>query len=169
MTLHMEELQKSYIQAIAAAAGCTVGEFRVDANKEDLIIEHRSTAHVEDLVMSLRLQLKSTHTVPHSAFSSAAGATFSYVLDNETLAVLAAPNFTIPRILVVMLMPEHPQDWVLTGSDHLALHNRCYWVNLTGVRATGAASTTVQIPWANVLDAQSLCDIMGRIGMGGTA
>jgi Domain of unknown function (DUF4365) len=166
-TLHMEELQKSYIQAIAAAAGCTVAEFRVDANKIDLLIEHKSITHLEDLVMTLRMQLKSTHTVSHSTYSSAPRASFPFVLDNTTLNVLAAPRFTIPRILVVMLMPKHPQDWVVTGSDHLVLHNRCYWVSLTGVAATGVDSTTVQVPWANVLDAQTLCDIMGRIGQGG--
>lgn len=165
-TLHMEELQKSYIQAIAAGAGCTVGELRLDANKVDLTVEHRSSSHSVDSVVLVRLQLKSTHTISHSDHDSAPGAAFSYSLDNETLRVLSQPVFTVQRLLVVMIVPKEPQDWVVTDDHSLILHNRCYWVNLVGVSTSGVSSTTVHIPWANVLDAQSLCDIMGKIGQG---
>lgn len=162
----MEELQKSYIQAVAAAAGCTVLEHRVDANKVDLGIDHRSTVHTHDTVASVRLQLKSTHQIPHTNFDPTPGAYFSFTLDNETLNALNNTVFILQRLLVVMLMPALPEDWLFMESDHLVLRNRCYWVNLVGVPVTGVDHTVVHVPWANVLDAQGLCDVMVKVGSG---
>lgn len=165
-TLHMEELQKSYIHGIAAAAGCTVVEPRVDANKVDLTIEHKSIAHTQDRVATVRLQLKSTHTLEDNGNGAILGETFSYSLPNDTLEMLASRPFIIQRLLVVMILPEKPEEWTIAGTDHLVLRNRCYWVNLLDVPTSGSKTTTIYVPWANVLDAHALCDIMEAIGRG---
>ena len=73
-----------------------------------------------------------------------------------------------PRILVVLLMPEHEADWLTQSTERLCLHHCAYWRSVYGDPATtNTTSVTVEVPKANIFGADQLTDIMQRVEQGG--
>lgn len=164
LSLDMEALHRAYMRAIVAAAGCQFVEISPDTNKLDMAIMHTSAAHLGDSTAEVRLQLKSTYALKHDVISNAGSGEFSYTLDNATLARLSEENVTIPRALVLMVLPSEPDLWTTATDTHLSLAHHCYFVNLRGHPITGKADTNVRVSLANRLDAHSLSDMMQRVG-----
>jgi hypothetical protein len=97
-------------------------------------------------------------------------ATFSYALKNKNLAKLNYDQPTEPKILILMLLPSNPMDWIAQQPAEEILRAKCFWVNLRGVQLSSPnllSSTTVQVPTKNTFDDVALCDIMQTIRSGG--
>lgn len=162
-TACMETLQVAYLHAVAAAAGCSLSQPFPD-NGIDWHLSHGSPSHVVDDEVTLKVQLKATQqTAP-----SPPGPYFSFTLDNDHLRKLARARVAVPKILVVMLLPRSVDQWLLARPDRLELRHCCYWVNLSGHPITGRHRTNVRIPTARIFDDRALCDIMARVGAGGS-
>jgi hypothetical protein len=162
-TACMETLQVAYLHAVAAAAGCSLSQPFPD-NGIDWHLSHGSPSHAVDDEVTLKVQLKATQqTAPCPP-----GPYFSFTLDNEHLRTLARTPVAVPRILVVMLLPRAVDDWLLARPERLELRHCCYWVNLAGHPVTGKRRTNVRIPTARIFDDRALCDIMARVGAGGS-
>ena len=161
----MEVLQIGYLHAVAAAAKCSIASPNPD-KRLDWIVTHQSSQHTGgDNEPTLKVQLKATGAVPRPSLNDTR---FSFTLKNEHLEYLNPVAPIVNRILVVMILPKDVQDWVLARSDFLEMRHCCYWVNLAGKPITGVEKTTVRVPTAQVFDDVALCDIMKRIGAGGT-
>lgn len=163
-TSAMELLQIGYLHSVVAAAGCTLGAPFPDRGI-DWTVNHESSQHSVDPEATIKISLKSTSTVGPNP----SGAHFSFRLENEHLRKLEASPVTVPRILVVMLVPPSWDDWIAVGSNNLTVAHCSYWVNLEGMQHSRAAGgkTTVHIPTANIFDDKALCEIMQRVGSGG--
>ncbi|MDX6352466.1 MAG: hypothetical protein QOF84_7256 [Streptomyces sp.] len=160
----METLQVGYLHAVAAAAGCSLAQPFPDYGI-DWHISHsaRGAGHMVDDEVTIKVQLKCTYQVaPHPA-----GPTFAFTLDNEHLVKLARTPVSVHKILVVMLVPRTPEEWLRASHDRLELRHCCYWINLAGHPVTGRRRTTVRIPTARIFDDRALCEIMTRVGAGG--
>ncbi|MEU1423452.1 MULTISPECIES: DUF4365 domain-containing protein [unclassified Kitasatospora] len=163
VTACMETLQVGYLHAVAAAAGCSLSQPFPD-NGIDWQVSHGSRAHAVDDEVTVKIQLKATAQIapdPRGPF-------FSFTLDNDHLRKLARERVAVPRILVVMLLPRRVDRWLSAGPDALELRHCCYWVNLAGHPVTGQRRTNVRVPTAKVFDDRALCDIMARVGAGGS-
>jgi hypothetical protein len=172
LSLSMEALQNAYILALASASGCEVAVPGPDTSKTDLVVSHSWSGHTGDSIATIRVQLKATyqrraHKQAYGRKYSVSNPTFSFSLDNETFVKLAEPAVTLPRLLFVMILPESPDDWTTMSATHLQLAHHCYYVSIRGKKTTGAQKSTVVVPLANKLDAQSLNELMLRIGKGG--
>jgi hypothetical protein len=56
----------------------------------------------------------------------------------------------VPRILVVVLVPENLVDWLVQSEDELSMRHCGYWVSLRGQPETVNATTvTVELPRSN--------------------
>ncbi|MDJ0381068.1 DUF4365 domain-containing protein [Streptomyces sp. G-G2] len=162
-TACMETLQVGYLHAVAAAAGCSLSQPFPD-NGIDWHVSHGSPEHSIDDEVTVKVQLKATYqTSPDPP-----GPTFAFTLDNEHLVKLARTPVAVHKILVVMLVPRERADWLSAGPDRLDLRHCCYWTNLAGHPVTGRRRTTVRIPTARIFDDRALCEIMTRVGSGGT-
>ena len=162
VTACMETLQVGYLHAVAAAAGCSLAQPFPD-NGVDWHVSHSAPGHAVDDEVTIKIQLKCTYQTPPRP----AGTSFSFTLDNDHLVKLARTPVAVHKILVVMLVPRTPEEWLNASHDRLALRHCCYWTNLAGHRVTGRTRTTVRIPTARIFDDQALCEIMTRVGRGG--
>jgi hypothetical protein len=158
VTAAMEVLQIGYLHAVVAAARCSLSSPNPDRGV-DWVVTHEAPVGVADPEVDLKLQLKSTHTVPVPL----SGDTFGFTLENAHLEKLATPNPTITRLLVVMLQPRHVDRWLMASHNLLAMRHCCYWVNLAGVAVSGSTRTTVRIAKSHVFDDLALCRIMQTI------
>lgn len=157
----MEELQKSYLHAVAAAAGCIVSIDSFD-DGIDATLKHKSDTHkASDQTARLEVQLKATHNAPRGGFASA-------VMSNKRYREFSVTNPTVNKIVIVMHMPADPKYWVLANSKSLRIHHGGYWVNLAGNPESSALKPVVRAPIAQRFDDISLCLMMSRIGSGGT-
>lgn len=159
----MEMLQDSYLQAVAAAAGCSMAKPSPDDGIDWELI-HSSESHEVDCQINLKVQLKSTWTTavnPTNGF-------VSVNLSNKRLEMLARHPVAIHRILVAMIVPQEVASWVEASHDYLALRHCAYWRSVTGEVATGIENSAIRVPTDKIFDDVALCGIMERIGKGGT-
>ncbi len=80
---------------------------------------------------------------------------------------LRPTNFLVPRILVVVRVPEEPGEWTEQTDDQLVLRHCGYWLSLRGFpESENTANVTVQIPVEQRFTVQALQTLMNRIGTG---
>lgn len=162
-TDRMEMLQDSYLRAVAAASGCTMAKPEPD-DGIDWQLTHSSALHVVDCQIDLKIQLKSTFTSapnPPNGF-------VSVNLSNDRLKMLARTPVAVHRILVAMIVPKDFAGWVEASHDYLSLRHCAYWRSVTGEAPSGRDSTAIRVSTAQIFDDVALCQIMERIGQGGT-
>jgi hypothetical protein len=166
VSARQETLQVGYLHAVAAAAGCTLASPSPDVHGTDWNVEHPHSSHTTDPVAQIKVQLKATYQVKPDDL---AGKTdFAFTLKNKHLNKLNMKSPLIPRLLVVLVMPDVVENWLLSSPDQLNLRHCAYWVNLAGLAATGVERTTVRVPVKNVFDDIGLCKIMEQVGKGVT-
>lgn len=66
-----------------------------------------------------------------------------------------------PRILIIMLMPDDPDDWIEQTDEALCVRHGVYWTSILGApESANTDSVTVYVPMANVLDSEQLVRMM---------
>jgi len=161
-TNFMEELQKGYTAAVAAAAGCVIWDPHIDDGL-DIQLHHKSVQHLlTDHIARLEVQLKAT-----SQLDAIGNGMIKVQMSGERYNELAIENPTIHKIVVIMKVPRLESHWVYARSKGLTIHHCAYWVNLAGKQLVDTKETTVFASLDDVFDDVSLCRIMQRIGSGG--
>lgn len=158
----MEELQVSYIRAIAASAGCIVGSLNID-DGVDALLQHKSERHtyITDRVARLEIQLKATSR----DISDTGHITVKMKRDRWEYFQTKDPS--VSKIIVIMAMPSRQDHWTYARHKSLSIHYCGYWVNIADAADTGAAEPTVQASQEQIFNDIALCDMMERIGQGG--
>lgn len=73
----------------------------------------------------------------------------------------------VPRVLVVVLVPEDLDNWLQQSEQCLRMKHCAYWVSLYGMEESpNSASITVRIPRSQIFDVAGVHQIMERIGRG---
>ncbi|GAA2528178.1 DUF4365 domain-containing protein [Winogradskya humida] len=159
----MEQLQLSYIRAIAAAAGCVVTQPEID-DGIDIELRQRHSAHVNftDNTARLEIQLKSTASQANISEKE-----ISTKMRRDRFDYYAAPApLSVHKIVVIMKQPVDPAHWTYVRKKGLTLHHACYWVNLSGETSSASGYVAVNAPLTQVFDDIALCAMMERIGKG---
>jgi hypothetical protein len=90
-----------------------------------------------------------------------------YPLKLKNYDDLRMDDFAIPRILVVVLIPETPEDWLTQSETELCIRNCGYWISLRGKPKTqNTNAVTVAIPRTNQFTVAALQSIMEGISQG---
>jgi hypothetical protein len=90
-----------------------------------------------------------------------------YPLKLKNYDDLRMDNFAIPRILVVVLIPETPEDWLTQSETELCIRGCGYWISLRGKQKKPNTSTvTVAISRTKQFTVAALQSIMERISQG---
>jgi Domain of unknown function (DUF4365) len=100
-----EQFSNAYIQALASAAGYSLYKPFVDNDSVDWGIAARGTEGVVRALL-LELQLKSTS----SNFVDDTPIRYRLKLKNYNDLIL--DGYSSPRILVVVIIPDNPTDWL---------------------------------------------------------
>ena len=155
-----EQFSNAYIQAVASVAGYSLYRPDVDDDSVDLGIAARGgTGPI--LSPRLELQLKCTS---REILDSAS---VKYPLNLKNYNDLRI-NTLVPRILVVVLVPDNLNEWLQQSEQELCIRYCGYWVSLRGQTATrNTTAVTVELPRSDRFTVEAIRGIIGRISLGG--
>ena len=150
-----EGLSRAYVQAVAAAAGYTLTKQDFDRDGVDLQVRAGG-----EMRPSLDMQLKATVKLVQD------GANWRFPLRKRNYDLLRERTM-VPRVLVVLDLPEDEERWVSASAQELVMRRCAYWVAIPGAPESGNEHTvTVSIPTANRLDVPALKNLMDRARSG---
>ena len=148
----MELFSLAYIRAVSAQAGYQVTRDETDTGLDGML--KADTFHRA----AIEFQAKSTSR------DIRAGERLRFPLPIGNYETLRVARPTIPRILIVVLMPREPAEWLHQSEDELCLRHCAYWLSLAGEPAVAnATSVTVHIPTANVFSGEQLRLLMEHL------
>lgn len=152
-TQRMEQLSLAYVEAVAATAGLTTLIPRVDDDSIDMAIFSRSRTRPR-----VELQAKCTSR-------AAGGDEFPFQLSRKNYDDLRTTDLLVPRILVVVVVPEDIADWITIAVAEESTLLRCvaYWYSLRGLPNRNQESVTVRVLREQVLDPIAINNMMDRI------
>jgi hypothetical protein len=156
-----EQFSNAYVRAVASVAGFTLAKPEVDDDSIDLIIAQRGGGGT---VRSPRLevQLKCTGRNILNAGS------LHFPLEIKNYDDLRAVDVLVPRILVVLCVPDNLTDWIDHTEQQMLIRHCAYWLSLRGRDTVpNLTNVTVNIPQTNLFNPSGLSGIMTRIGTGG--
>jgi hypothetical protein len=155
-----EQFSNTYLQAVTTVAGYSIYKPSVDDDSVDWGIAAKGgTGRVR--APRLELQLKSTSRDVQDNNS------IRYPLKLKNYDDLRMDNFAIPRILVVVLIPEKTEDWLTQSDEKLCMRYCGYWASLVGMPETSnTTNVTVTLPKSNQFTVAALQSIMERISQG---
>jgi hypothetical protein len=156
-----EQFSRAYVHAVAAVAGFAWSAPSVDDDSVDLTLSQRGGGGtVRSPRLDLQLKCKAAPTPTEVEFS--------HWLKRKNYDDLRDTTVLVPRILVVVLVPNDLNDWLAHSEAELALRRCGYWLSLRGWPPTSNDSgQTVKMQKQQTFTVQSLSDIMGRIARGG--
>lgn len=142
-------LSIAYIEAVASQAGYQVIEINVDNDSVDGTL-------FGDFGRRPRIEFQAKAT----ARDLARNGEIRYPLPIKNYNELRIDTIN-PRILIVMLMPDDPDDWIDQTDDALCMRCCAYWTSILGERdSANKESVTVYVPMANVFDRDRLVSMM---------
>lgn len=155
-----EQFSKAFILATASMAGCSVAEPKPDDDSIDWTLSCRLAPRRPKLDLQVKSTIDGTGTE----------AAIHYPLKRKNYDELALCSLLAPRLLVVVIVPPEPLEWVTTSPEALVLRHCAYWVSLRGLPPTdNESSVTVQVPRANLFDVAALIGLMRTINEGGVS
>jgi hypothetical protein len=156
-----ELFSEAYVRAVVSAARMHVEPRAVDVDGIDGYIHY--TGQIGDAYSpQIGFQLKCTSVAAHVKADHIA-----YPLDVANYNQLRVTNVGVPRILIVVVVPEQIAAWVLHDEAQLRIFRCGYWVSLRGEPGTmNTVRKTVHVPRAQQLTVPSLRAIMHRMGQG---
>ncbi|OJT25320.1 hypothetical protein BO221_11790 [Archangium sp. Cb G35] len=156
-----EELSRAYVHAVAARCGFAVGSWSQDQGCVDVSIGASSAlggGTLED--PRLDLQLKCTSDGRHLYEDH-----IVWQLTRTHYDKLRARS-SIPKLLVVLVLPELETQWVEHGTEALILRRCAYWLSMAGLPPTTSEFKRVRLPRANVFSPEQLMSMMERVSRG---
>jgi len=151
-----EEISIAYIHAVAAQVGFSCEKLRIDMDSVDVVIQEHGMMDDSSSIYSpeIKIQLKSTSSITEQ------NGAFHFSLPIKNYNDLRAKS-TSPRILVLLVLPDESDNYVVHSIDELVLKKCAYWHNLSGLPdSSNTSNTTVYIPTMNVLSPENLKDLM---------
>jgi Domain of unknown function (DUF4365) len=147
----------AFLLAVAAVAGCAVSFRRPDDDSIDWTLSCKLSRRPK-----IDVQMK-TWTGDHRTSNL-----IRYPLKRKNYDDLILTDVLVPRILVLVTIPQEIGEWMELSEEQLVLRRCSYWASLAGQpQSDNETSVTVSIPRTNVLTADALQGLMQRINEGG--
>ncbi len=158
---------EEYVGALAAAAGLLVYRFDHDLDGIDLGVRLPGPSP-KAVSPGIEMQVKSW-----SRWRGAATAWRYDGLSEPQFNNLAGPDFAVPRYLVLVLVPDRPDDYATVGAGGLLLRYVAYYVSLRDQPRVAAPDRRrrrpVTVPVVNVLTTASLRSLVDQVPASGAA
>jgi hypothetical protein len=160
------ELSYAYLHAVAARTGFScehVGRHR-DATGVDAVLGVRERLRPDSLLtdFTIDVQLKAT-SEPHELRDGC----YSFTLKVDQYDRLRLTAIGSPRLLMVLFLPEEPDQWLIHTEAELLTRRCSYWVNLYGApESPNRSKQTVYLPAGNRLSVEQLRTIAGQLSLG---
>ena len=149
MNQRKSRLSLACIEAVSSQAGYQVVEIKVDNDSVD-------GTFWGDFGRRPRVEFQAKAT----ARDLARNGVIHFPLPIKNYNDLRRDTFN-PRILIIMLMPDDPDDWIEQTDEALCVRHGVYWTSILGApESANTDSVTVYVPMANVLDSDQLDRMM---------
>lgn len=155
---HQGKFGQDYIRALASAAGLLVYEYDLDRVGIDL--GFRFPGQPGGLASpAIEVQVKT------SSNPKMAGDEWLYDgLTEQQFNWLAGPDFTVPRYLFLLPVPNNRNEYVRFETGGMLLHYLAFYLSLENEQPITGPSTTrrrkVRVPLGNVLTIKSLLRLL---------
>ena len=159
-TLTKEAFSLAYVEGVAFAAGCTIGDVTIDDHKVDFILSRRGKNKQGFRVPKIEVQLKATS----SPIWSADRTRVSFDADIDLHDELRADDRISPMILMLMCMPKSPDDWATVHPDRTEIRDAMYYVNICGAApSTNPKTQRIGIPATDIVTPSVLNELLDRV------
>jgi hypothetical protein len=158
-----EQFSRAYVHAVATVAGFTLKEHKVDDDSIDVGFAG-SGGTDGDCYCSPQLdaQLKC------SSRDLVGEEDVSIDLKIKNYDELRLGNFLVPRILIVVIVPNNVEEWLSQTEEQLVMRRCAWWESLRGRPKTENEYTArVHLPRTKVFNSHALRDLMQVIASGG--
>ncbi len=145
------------VYAIASRAGCAICLRNVDDDSIDLSLASRLFPRKP----VLDVQLKCTgQDVLSNGYATLR-------LSRKNYDDLRYADVLVPRILILVLVPNELNDWIEQTEDQLILRRCGYWMSIAGAPPSeNSSGENVRIPQTNTFNTDSLTALMQSINDG---
>lgn len=158
---HMQEdFSLAYIQSICAVTGFNYVPPARDNDGIDVQIRGKGFDTAKVCLPKLDVQLKCLSGLKDLDMKNGF---IRYKLRENNYNKLT--NTIYPSILVVHLVPNEPHEWIQQNDLGTTLRYTSYWYSLAGNNNI-SGSKTIKIPFRQVLNAKTLCDMMKAVSQG---
>ena len=152
MNQRKSRLSLACIEAVSSQAGYQVVEIKVDEDSVD-------ATFYGDFGLKPRIDFQAKATARDLVKSDGQ---IHYPLPKKNYDDLRVESIT-PRILIIMLMPDDPDDWIEQTDEALCVRHGVYWQSILGAPdSANTDSVTVYVPIANMLDSEQLLRMMRK-------
>jgi hypothetical protein len=146
----------AFLTAVASVAGCAIQNRRPDNDSIDWTLNSRLSRRPK-----LDIQMKTTST------DDGSGGAISYPLKRKNYDDLILMDVLVPRILVLVTLPDNIEEWLSLSVEELVLRRCGYWVSLAGnPESDNVATVTVYVPRVNLLTPHAIQQMMSDINDG---
>lgn len=160
--IHKEDFSYAYIHAVASAAKCSVQRATIPMDHEgiDLTITYIGKVG-KKAYPRFDAQVKCTsQDVIKKDF-------IKFSLEVSAYEKLISDCYSVPQILIVVVVPKNPNEWVIQSEAELLMKYCGYWKYLKGNPPTpNKDSITVSLPRENIFSTDALEKLMTRISLG---
>lgn len=151
------ELSLAYVQAVAAVETFAVDIPHIDSDSVDVVISGKGKIDSASLRHSPRIEVQLKASV--NAHPNQNGE-IPFDLTLKNYDELRADTM-LPRLLILLALPQQQADWIIHQPDKLILQKCCYYLSLKGLPASeNREYQRVYIPTANVLTPAALKTLM---------
>jgi Domain of unknown function (DUF4365) len=155
-----EQFSLAYIHAVVSVAGYALSDPRVDDDSIDVTILSRQK---DGRVSSPRLDVQVKCTSSHQP----SGGQLTYPLPIKNYRDLIEDNLAVPRLLIVVCVPENGADWIHQTTERLEMRRCGYWLSLRGMEPSASTTTcSVRLPETNIFSVEQITQIMTTLAQG---
>lgn len=154
----MEELNRAFVHAVASHADCTCEHTSVDIDSVDVTLKAAGLAEPGCLRSpALEIQLKATTVAGEN------DGAFTIRIPRKNYDELRVET-AIPRLLVVLHLPEIEAEWLELTAEHMISRKCAYWLNLLGMGDIEGDQdrVTVHVPLQQRFTPDALTGMMRR-------
>ena len=153
-----EDISVSYISALCAYAGIAYDIIGHDEDGTDGMLQKRISLEGDRKREAvLRIQLKCTSSP--SQYTDH-GDVITYKLKTKSYNDLCLPS-TTPIILGLLVLPEEEELWLNWTKEELLIRGCMYWAEFSGgIESTNDGTVSVKIPKKNIINVESLQEIL---------
>lgn len=155
-----EDISIAYLTAVASKAGIATNIRHRDVESEDVSLTFQTLdSKGNKFISNLNIQLKSTSAITEYEITPT---DIKYKLKVKNYNDLTQ-NRSTPIILGLLIIPNY-ENCVIWTIEDLMLNCTMYWISLKGkVKSANSHSATIKIPSEQLLNSESLIEIMNKI------
>ncbi|MFD5089472.1 DUF4365 domain-containing protein [Amycolatopsis thailandensis] len=154
---HQGAFGEAFVRTLGVAAGLTVAKSEPDVTGDDFTFGYPGSLGGV-FFPKMDVQVKSWSRPAEKRGE------WSYRMTVDHFNNLAGRNYSLPRFLVLVVVPPDARDYVHAEQQGLLLRHAAYWVSLREeerVDTSTAATVAVSVPKANLLTVDVLLKLLG--------